>query len=176
MNRERSFRSLAVVAVLVATIGLGVAFAALAQQLNIEGDVVVRGGSTWVIEFDNLEPASVSGTASAANATLTATTMTFDADLAEPGDSVVFEWDIVNSGSINAMVNSVLLNFPNHPNITVTLTYADGSQIAQNDTLNAGTSRGVRLVVLYDVPAGGELPDQDINFTVSATINYMQNR
>jgi len=174
MKRDRSFRSLAVVAVLVATVGLGVAFAALAQQLNIDGDIVVRSNSL-LVEFDNLREA-VNGAESDVSATLTATTLTFNADLAVPGDSVIFEWDVVNIGTLDAVISSYVVIFPDHPNLDVQLTYADGSPIAEGDLLNVGTSRGLRLIALYTVPAGGELPETDLTFTVSAQITYIQNR
>ena len=173
MNKERSFRSLAVIAVLVATIGLGVAFAALSQSLNIEGTVAVRG-SSFRVQFANLQNPLITGNAEVVSpANLSITAMTFDILLHQPGDSVTYHFDVVNDGTIDAQVNEINLSGTNHPGITFSLTYVDGSPINIGDPLNAGAHRNLRLVVTYNFSLG-EYSETDIELRLRASIGYVQ--
>lgn len=178
MDKDRSFRSLAVIAVMIAVVGISVAFAALSQTLTINGTTTVKGG-TWNISFANLAAPSVTGTATidtAATLTSNSTTMNFAVSLKKPSDSVVYLFDVKNNGSIDAKITAVNLTgvtTAQAANVNYTLTYADGTPIAVNDTLNAGATKNLKLTVTFD-SAATTVSGTDIPLSLGATITYTQ--
>ena len=174
----RGTRNIAIAAVLLAIIGMTIGFAALSQTLTIGGVATVRQAS-WDITFANLSTPTLTGEAAVvtpAALVSSGTTMNFAVSLKQPNDSVVYEVDMVNNGSINARVSSVSLTGVSDAvaaNVTYTLTYANGDPINVNDTLNAGQTRRVRLTVSYN--AVTTLPSADIPLNLGATIVFVQN-
>lgn len=103
MNQKKQ-RTLAIFALAVALIATTVAYAALSTTLNISGNITKKGGS-WSVGITNLSSVSTTGTGSMSKApSVTGTTLSFDADLKKPGDSVSFTFDIVNSGTVTAQM------------------------------------------------------------------------
>jgi hypothetical protein len=178
MEKDRSFRSLAVIAILVAVVGVSIAFAALSQVLTINGVTKVKGGQ-WAVSFANLQTPTIIGdaiidtTATLANGS---TTMNFAVSLVKPTDSVTYYFDVKNSGTIDAKISAVTLTGVTEAlaaDVTYTLTYADGSAIAMNDTLNAGVTKNLKLVVTFNSSATS-LPSSDVTLNLGATITYVQ--
>lgn len=178
MEKDRSFRSLAVVAILIAIVGISVAFAALSQVLTVNGTTKVKGGS-WSVSFANLQTPTSVGIASidtAATLTNNSTTMNFAVSLTQPGDSVTYLFDVTNTGTIDSKVSAVSLSGVTEAqaaNVTYTLTYADGTAITVGDTLNAGTTKNLKLVVTFNSTATS-VPNTDITLNLGATITYTQ--
>lgn len=179
MEKDRSFRSLAVIAILVATVGISIAFATLSQVLQVSGTAKVKGG-TWAVSFTNLQAPSVIGEANIDTlATLTnnSTTMNFAVSLKQPGDKVTYLFDVTNSGTINTKVSAINLAGVTEAaaaDVTYTLTYADGTPISINDTLDAGVTKNLKLVVTFNSSATS-IPSTDITLNLGATITYTQN-
>lgn len=183
MEKDRSFRSLAVIAVLVAVVGISVAFAALSQIINIDANARIPGNSTtnprWSVVLENLEPAVTQGTAvveSPAVLTNNSTTMSFGVSLKKPGDSVIYYVDVANKGEIDAKVSGITLSgitVAQANDVIFTVTYRNGAAINVGDTLNAGTSRQLIVIVEYDSNAT-DLPDDDVELSLGAAINYVQ--
>ena len=93
-------------ALIVAVLGLGVAFAALSSQLTINGSAKAQAGS-WNIHFAKTldMPTQTTGDASFTEPTLSDTSILgFKATVTKPGDSVTYYFDIVNSGTVDALV------------------------------------------------------------------------
>ncbi len=109
MEKERKIRKLTVVALVVAVLGLTVAFAALSQTLTINGTASVDSAS-WDIHFANLTGPDIEGGAEAQGSpTLNATTISgLNMSVTKPGDSVTYYFDIVNAGTIDAVLNTDL--------------------------------------------------------------------
>ena len=108
MERNRKIKILSLVALIVAVLGLGVAFAALSSQLTINGSAKAQAGS-WNIHFvKTLDmPTQTTGDASFTEPTLSDTSILgFKATVTKPGDSVTYYFDIVNSGTVDALVES----------------------------------------------------------------------
>ena len=106
MERNRKIKTLSLVALIVAVLGLGVAFAALSSQLTINGSAKAQGGS-WNIHFAKTldMPTQTTGDASFTEPTLSDTyILGFKATVTKPGDSVTYYFDIVNSGTVDALV------------------------------------------------------------------------
>lgn len=103
MNQKKQ-RTLAIFALAIALVATTVAYAALSTTLNISGNITKKGGS-WSVGITNLSSVSTTGTGSMSKApSVTGTTLSFDADLKKPGDSVSFTFDIVNSGTVTAQM------------------------------------------------------------------------
>lgn len=103
MEKERKIKSLILI---VAVLGLGIAFAALSSSLTINGSAKAQGGS-WNIHFAKTldMPTQTTGDASFTEPTLSDTSILgFKAIVTKPGDSVTYYFDIVNSGTVDAYV------------------------------------------------------------------------
>ena len=211
MEKERKVRVLSIAALLVAVLGLTVAFAALSQTLTIKGSAAVNT-ATWDIHFEKTsdKKTEVEGAATFTEPTLSGTKIeNFSATLTKPGDSVTYYFDIVNKGTVDAVVS--IYKFPtameecmnknvsSNPecepfdlvkNDTVNsydkakyltmfnynIYYADsGNKLASKDTLNAGETKHMKLVIEYRDTAT-ELPENNITLTSSdpITITYEQ--
>ena len=112
MEKERKIKFLSIAALLVAVLGLTVAFAALSQTLTINGSAAVDT-ATWDIHFEKTsgKETEAEGAATFTEPTLNGTMIeNFSATLTKPGDSVTYYFDIVNNGTIDAVVSSY--NFP----------------------------------------------------------------
>ena len=211
MEKERKVRVLSIAALLVAVLGLTVAFAALSQTLTIKGSAAVNAAS-WDIHFEKTsgKETEVKGAATFTEPTLSGTTIeNFSATLTKPGDSVTYYFDIVNNGTVDAVVLSY--NFPTameeclHQSLSsnpecepfdlvkndevdaydkgkylsmfnYNIYYADSEKkLASKDTLNAGETKHMKLVIEYKDTAT-ELPENNITLTSSdpITITYEQ--
>ena len=176
MERERKIKSMSLVAMIVAVLGLTVAFAALSQTLTINGSATIDA-ATWDIHYKAATGAdtgktknTTTGAASAVNGDLTGTTVSnLSATLTRPGDSVTFYWDVENAGDINAYISSLVPATISNSNLTCTGTaqdsavatsdankvcsvlqfsfkYVDGDAVAANDTLT--TAEGTKHLEL----------------------------
>ena len=157
--------------ILILLVGIG--FAALAANLKIDGTVNVARTS-WDVHFENVSITQGSVTANPAptsNNTDT-TEMAYTINFTKPGDFFEFTVDIVNDGTIDAMVDVISNNayasngttqitLPTY--LTSTVTYSDGIAIAQNQELLHGTSETIKVRVEFkkdiqisDLPSDGD--------------------
>lgn len=116
MERNRKIKTLSLVALIVAVLGLGVAFAALSSKLTINGSAKAQAGS-WNIHFTKTldMPTQTTGNASFTEPTLSDTSILgFKATVTKPGDSVTYYFDIVNSGTVDALVDSYVFEYGYH--------------------------------------------------------------
>ncbi len=102
-SNNRSFKIITVIALCVAVLCLSVAYAALTQNLSIEGTAEVQA-ATWKVKMENFTPAT------GGNLTYTSNETTIS-DLAvtftKPGESQTLSFDITNDGSIDAVLSSI---------------------------------------------------------------------
>ena len=107
MEKDRKIKVLSLCALLVAVLGLTVAFAALSQTLTINGSATVNTAS-WDVHFENLEKNTNGAGSFNGEPTISETSITnINAVITKPEDLAEFDVDIVNKGSINAKVSSV---------------------------------------------------------------------
>ena len=107
VEKERKVKTLSLVALIVAVLGLTVAFAALSQTLTINGTASVDAAQ-WDIHFENLSEPVIEGGAQATTPTLSDTSVTgYDVTVTKPGDSVTYEFDIVNNGTVDAVIEKI---------------------------------------------------------------------
>lgn len=196
MEKQRSTKVIALIAMLVAIVGVSIGFAAMSTQLNIAGTAEMNP-ATWSIKFENLSAASVTGAATEVTAPTingTSTTIgTYAVNLTKPGDSVKYIFDIKNAGTMNAILSSFTKSATPTcvgtganaiadaalvcANLVYSLKYtvAPGDPITQNDTLTAGQARQAELLISYPSSVT-VLPDAKVTITgLGITLVYTQN-
>ena len=111
MEKSRKIKIISLIVLVVMVLGLTVAFAALSQTLTINGSATVNTAS-WDIHFENLTLSEKTGTAEVSGTpSLTGTVISgIDVSLNKPGDKIVYEFDLVNNGSIEAKLTDINVN------------------------------------------------------------------
>ena len=102
-NRKVLYTILGILVLSVLT--LTIVYAALSTTLNINGNAEVTAAS-WDIYLDNVMLSSGSAT-STVPTIIDKTTASFSTTLFKPGDFYEFTIDVVNNGTIDAMIDSV---------------------------------------------------------------------
>ena len=105
LSEDRRMLYMILSIVLFSVFTLTVVYAALSTTLNITGTAQVTAAS-WDIYLDNVQLNSQSATTTAPTIT-DKVTATFSTTLSKPGDFYEFTIDVVNNGSIDAMIDSV---------------------------------------------------------------------
>ena len=175
----------------LSVVGISVGFAAMSSQLNVNGTANVVPAS-WKVKFDNLSSPTVSGDAEVVQApTIESDTHigNYEVKLTKPGDTVVYTFDIVNEGSLDAVLSTYTFTNPTITgtgdkaaedaaivgnNLVYTLTYADGSAINENDGLDKDATKSLQLTIGYKSDAT-ELPAKTVSVSnMDVTFVYAQ--
>ncbi len=148
MEKNRGVKVVAVIALIVAVVGLTIAYASLSTTLNITGSAQVNPAN-WQVEFENPTVDSKLGTAEGTAPTLAPPTTLhdFSVTLKKPGDSVVFKFDVVNKGDINAKLSTLTM-----PEVSA-LTY-EGTALSDQKTADENTVKGNLEYTLTDDEGG----------------------
>lgn len=176
MEKERKIKILSLVALVVAVLGLTVAFASLSQTLTINGSASVDA-ATWDIRFENLEK-DIQGNASLnSEPVLDVTSINnIGVTLTKPNDQIGIIFDVSNRGTVNAKISSIEISklctlsspvescdWDNdgtitqsdidkiNDNLSFIMAYAeDGTTLKTNDVLNVGESKKIAVYVSYN--------------------------
>lgn len=202
MERRRGFTVAIIAGLVVAVVGLGVAFAAFSTVLNINGSATVET-SSWDIFFTTASngtkpststavPAaniSQSGSAVSNSASIVATTFTWNASFTKPGDKIVYTIYVKNGGSYNAKVSGIstpAISCSNDTKSACThLSYGlytdSGGQNALSNsfTVNSGSTGVIYLIATLDSTYGGNdgsglVSTAITTSTISATVTFQQ--
>lgn len=191
MEKERGAKVIAVVALLIAVVGLTIGYAAYASTLTINGSANVDPAS-WDVHFayktgDSLTATTTGNAVENTAPTLAATTISgFNVTLKAPGDSVAYDFSVKNGGTLDAKLNTFTLGTltcaPNDGSnisqeeatelcgqLKYTLTYADGSTITTGTILDKTTgSKDLTLKLEWPVSSTLEVSD-DVKVTIGTT-------
>ena len=173
--KDRNKRKLIIYALIGVLMLTTVAYASLQTILNVSG-TVVKKGNLWNIYFTNPSSASVVGTATGSSLNIQASSLNFQVSLYKPRDKVSYTVDIKNGGTIDAVLNSISLtglDTAKSNSLNYTVTYSNGSTIKEGDTLNAGSSKTIKITVEFDSSATS-LPESDVNLTFGVNLIYGQ--
>lgn len=173
---NRKTLSIILCIVLISVFSLTIAYAALSVTLNITGTAEISDAS-WNIRFDNIKvnSASVEITPKITNNT----TLTFSASLVEPGDFYKFNVDIVNDGTIDAMIDSIIttpeLTTEQKKYLRYEVEYTDGNSISTKQILKSKEIRTISVLFSFrtDIPTS-DLPTSSTNFDVQIQLVYYQ--
>ena len=174
--RDDKFKKIFLI-VLVCLIGcLSVAYAAMSVTLNITGNAeVVAAG--WDIHLDNV---SVTNGSSGTTPTITSSTSaSFETTLSTPGDFYEFTIDVVNDGTIDAMIESVektpTLTTEQAKYINYVIEYQNGEAINTKQAVAAGSFVRLKVRVEYrkDISTS-DLPTSSTTLDLAFKVVYSQ--
>ena len=173
-KRKTLYLSLGIM--LISVLSLTVVYAALSQVLNISGSTEIAA-SNWDIYLDNVIVRT--GSVSANAPSISGNNLSFTANLLKPGDYYEFSVDVVNDGSIDAMIDSIVKT----PELTeeqskffkFEATYQNGDPIATKQTLKTKTRTPliVRIEYRKDLTAA-DLPKTTTSLNLKLTLVYVQ--
>ena len=160
---------------------LGVGYAYINTDVDVQGAGKVTS-SKWDVHFDNVvvnENSFNSVEGSPLPSIVDNYTITFNVGLDSPGDFYEFNVDVVNNGTIDAMINDIIIS----PELTegqaklfkYDIKYSDGVDLEKNQLLRAGETKTLKVLFKYN-----ELEDyldysvDNQSFDFSITINYVQ--
>lgn len=187
--RSRNISSLLLVCLFLVVVSIGVGYAYVRDSLSLNGNSTLASNS-FNVYFDNIvinkETARVN---TAANIYNDGKSVGFNVSLTKPGDIYDFYVDVVNGGSIDAMIGIVpSLEIPDEYKDVVLykINYEDGLPLRENDLLKAAnndTDRAnkinvvtLHIVMKYKLSTNNEqLVTTDIpSFSVNFDIPYVQ--
>ena len=145
---------------------MAVGYALLAQELNINGRASID--STWKVEITNITEKDIVGDATSKETlSYTATTANFSVGLIQPGDSITYDIEISNLGTLKAKVDSINVVMDENDAITYTT-----SGVKQGDKLGVGEKTILTVKVEYNSNVTIQPTNTEKDLTV--TLNYVQ--
>ena len=178
MKKSKNKKHSLLLILLLLIVGISIGYAALATTLNINGNTTIEKAS-WDIHFENLVKTSGSEVATVEAAIdSTKTLIEYTITLTEPGDFYEFTVDIVNNGTIDAMISEVLkegLTTDQEKYIEYTATYSDGVELQELNSLKSGTKENIKVRVKYrDDITASDLPTESTTLTLKFRVAYIQ--
>ena len=175
--KDRKFLVTTLSLVMVCVFTLSIAYAALNTILTIQGNAEVVA-STWNIYLDNPR-VNVESSYPYNPIVKSSNTVEFSPYLNFPGAFYEFTVDVVNDGSIDAMIANVIKT----PELTAEqakyfkyeVSYANGESITTKQTLSKGTAMPIKVRVEYrnDLNSS-DLPTGQVVLDLSLTLEYIQ--
>ena len=111
-NKQKNIKIMAFIALIVSVLSLAIAYTAMSKTAKINKNSTITD-SRWNVHFDNLE-SKTSGDAKIIRYPALKYDKTYIGDfsisLTKPGDSVLFTYDVVNSGNLKAKYERTLIN------------------------------------------------------------------
>lgn len=111
-NKQKNIKIMAFIALIVSVLSLAIAYTAMSKTAKINKNSTITD-SRWNVHFDNLE-SKTSGDAKIIRYPALKYDKTYIGDfsisLTKPGDSVLFTYDVVNSGNLKAKYEKTLIN------------------------------------------------------------------
>lgn len=192
MKRNNS-RQLAICALAIALTATTIAYAVLRTSLRISGNVTRKGG-TWSIQLDNIANKSTTGSAKfTTQPTISGTTLNFGAELALPGDSFSFTFDVMNAGTVDAKLSSYLFSHVDYSspseteteynvddvtcnmkynNATITPSNKSNLNLTKPASTSSPTKKTIKVYCKYDAVPVIDSTDRELN--LSLELNYVQ--
>ena len=157
---------------------MGIGYAVLNTTLGIDGTSQLANAK-WDIHFDNIQVKEGSVTPTSAATITDDTTVSFSVTLENPGDYYDFNIDVVNAGTINAMIDTIsiqpVLTENQQKYLDYIVTYSDGVSLGVNQRLDAGESETLRIAFIYkEADDPDDYPDEDEDIPVEVSIIYVQ--
>ena len=161
-----------------ALIGITIGYAVLSTTLNINGKSTISK-NTWDVHFDNINVTDESVEAVKLPTIEDDTTVDFEIALNMPGDFYEFTVDVVNNGTIDAMIGSInktpILTEEQAKYLDYTITYQNNLEITSKQLVKKDES--VRLKVRVEIRKDidpSDLPEVGDVLYLSFTANYQQ--
>ena len=165
---KKSTNKIVIALVLVGAL-LTMWYAVFAQPLAFNARQETSNAKDWNIGFTDMQlDDKVGNVMELAKPSFTTTTATFSVSLSAPGDKIVYDLTIKNSGKLNAKVDSIYIVPENKPDDIIL--YSVGG-INLGDELKAGDSTHMNVTAMYNRTSGGQ---EQVSKKVTVYINYVQ--
>ena len=176
---KRKNKTIYIIFVFVGLFCISIGYAAINRTLNITGNSEVKE-NTWDIHFENLQVSTGSVTATTpptVNGTNPSIGFSFQLDL--PGDFYEFTVDVVNEGSIDAMIDSInktpALTDIQAKYLNYIIEYQNGVQITTKQLVKAGEFVRLKVLVEYRTDLNEEdLPTITETLNLGFSVNFVQ--
>ena len=175
--KDRKVLTLGLCMILVCVFTLTIAYAALSAVLTISGNARVSAAD-WDIYLNN--PRVTNGSATTEVPVIkTSSTLEFETTLNMPGDFYEFVVDVVNAGSIDAMIENVVktpeLTTDQAKFLKYEITYQNGESITNKQLLAKDTTMPIKVRIEYrkDLVAS-DLPTGQVVLDLALTLEYTQ--
>ena len=176
---RRKNKKILILLLMILVVGISVGYAVLNSTLKINGTSSIKK-NTWDVHFENIYVQEGSVTPAIEPAISDNTTISnFELTLDKPGDFYEFYVDVVNKGTIDAMIDSVVKT----PDLTETqkkyinyiIEYQNGEQIAKNQLISQNSFVRIKVLVEYkkDLTAS-DLPTEDETLNLGLNLNIIQ--
>lgn len=177
LNIDRKVLYIVLGIVMISVLTLTVVYAALSTTLNINGNTQVMAAS-WDVYLDNVQLNSSSVSTTAPEIT-NKTTATFSTTLTKPGDFYEFTIDVVNNGTIDAMIASITktpeLTDDQKKYLNYIIEYQNGESITTKQLVSKKSFVRLKVKVEYrkDITSS-DLPTSKETLNLSFKVNYVQ--
>ena len=175
--KDRKVLTLGLCLILVCVFTLTIAYAALSAVLTISGNARVSAAD-WDIYLAN--PKVTNGSATTIVPSIkTSSTVEFSTTLSMPGDFYEFTIDVVNGGSIDAMIENVVktpeLTTDQAKFLKYEITYQNGESITNKQLLAKDTTMPIKVRIEYrkDLVAA-DLPTGQVVLDLALSLEYTQ--
>ena len=181
-NRLKKYYAIFVLILIVVILSIGYSY--LNSSLAINGTSNINN-PTWSIYFDDVVVDDESFIYSSENATPTIgsdlLSLSYDVVFDTPGQFYDFTVNIINDGSIDAMIGSITSTINNQPitslpsYLTYSVTYYDGVEIGENQLLAAGSWDVIKIRIEYlkDIEVS-DLPTTEVTLHLDYSMEYVQ--
>ena len=176
---KKNNQSIYFILIVIVLFGITVGYAAINRTLSITGNSEVVK-NTWDIHFENINvkrgSVVASKTPTIENSNLT---VDFSAILNLPGDFYEFTVDVVNSGTIDAMIDSIVktpeLSEEQKKYINYIIEYQNKEQVNSKQLITAGEFIRLKVRIEYkNNITENDLPSKEQNLSLGFTLNYVQ--
>lgn len=174
MTEDRRNRGIVIGVLCAVILFMSIGFAAISTRLTLTGTATV--GSTWNVEITDITKtdASTAGATDAVAPDYTATTATFNVELAQPGDKAVYEVTVTNKGTIEASLTDIASSLDSSKDAKDALTLTV-SGVEKGATLAAGATHVFTMTAQYKDTAVNDLaPTDGDKEVITVTLDYDQ--
>ena len=178
LNKRKSRAKLFVLVGLFALLFISIGYSYLKETLTINSSAEISS-MRWDVHFENIVPKS--GSVSPISRPVIGDdglSITTSLNFTQPGQFYEYEVDVVNDGSIDAMIESIegtTLNSEQQKFLIYTVTNSDGTTLVNKQLLKANTTQKlkVRIEVKEDLQKT-DLPTSGDQIRIKFKLNYIQ--
>ena len=159
-------------------LGISIGYAAINRTLDINGNSEVKQ-NTWNIHFENIQVTKNSVVSPMPTIDNTNSAVNFSCQLNVPGDFYEFTVDVVNEGTIDAMIDSIIktpeLTEAQKKYLSYKINYQNENIIDSNQLIESNSFVKIKIRIEYKYNVSeNDLPTTTENLNLGFTINYIQ--
>ena len=171
-NRKRIFL---ILFLFLLVVGITFGYAIVNTKLSVDGVAKIKKAN-WSIKLENYDLMDDS-VSTIDEPIIDDTSISFSAKLDKPGDFYGFTIDVVNDGTMDAVLDEISItpDFSSIDYIDYSVSYSDDSEVRKGDIIDGGSDRQIKVYFGYVEGIDDSLyPQTDQNYTVKVDLNYIQ--